>query len=134
MGKAQEVKVEVQINVLHLNSFIEFKIESDSKGEMATGHIRKLGVYSFEFFMGPKTSDNYINNIWFWWDTLDGTAELTVWVNDVKVLETVCSNKGYGEKHPVKVATEVKLFKSTRSPRLIDDPNYPMTNLQIWFD
>ena len=131
---SQDVKIEVEINVKQVNSFIEFKIESDRKGEIATGHLRSVGLRRYAFHMGPQSSYRYKNNIWFWWDTLDGIADLTIWVYNIKVFDATCQSRGHGEKHPEKTSTDLRLIKKTGSPRLINDPNYPTTTLQIWFD
>src|SRR6266496_5277520 len=74
------VVIQVTIIPVKIAGFMEFKCESDQRGEQATGHITSLGAKTFEWELGGKTSATKRNNIWFWWDTLQGVADTTITV------------------------------------------------------
>jgi len=65
--------VVVSITPIELKGFFEFKCESDQKGERATGHITDTGAKTWEWDMGDNKQ-----NIWFWWDTLQGVADVSI--------------------------------------------------------
>jgi hypothetical protein len=96
---AVQLEVTVTVTRLNENGFIEFKAESDQKGEKATGHLGKIGETKvFKWEMG-----NAEQNIWYWWDTLDGEANLKVVVTGapgipVTLFEAHCTHRGKGEQ------------------------------------
>lgn len=105
---AEPVKVTVILDVTAVGSdpgFIEFKIESDSQGEQATGHLEQAGHYEFTWNMG----DSGGNSIWFWWDTLDGGVRIQMWVQDQITLDADCQGDGEGEKNVLVHATQKRI-------------------------
>jgi hypothetical protein len=97
--RALAVVLDVTVSVTRLNSsgFVEFKAESDERGEKATGRLTTLGVTRYRWEMGSANQ-----NIWYWWDTLDGEASLKVVVVGapripVTLFEAPCTHDGKGE-------------------------------------
>jgi hypothetical protein len=96
---AVQLEVTVTVTRLNKNGFAEFKAESDQKGEKATGHLTKAGETEvFKWDMG-----NANQNIWYWWDTLDGEADPKVVVTGapgipVTLFEAHCARTGKGEQ------------------------------------
>jgi hypothetical protein len=76
------------------DSFIEWKVESDQNGEKTTGHLGETNSQTFTWWMGGSDQ-----NIWFWWDTLDGETDATVLVDNTVVFKGHCANSGFGEKN-----------------------------------
>lgn len=111
---ARAVTVEVNITPTKINSFIEFKVESDQLGgEKATGHITRTGARTWKWEVGTSNQ-----NIWFWWDTLDGDAELTISVDGTVVFKGACSHLGKGEVKVKNTSSKPKIYKTDGSPRL----------------
>ena len=90
--------VTVTVTALNPDGFVEFKAESDQRGEKATGHLTAVGQSSHvSWDMGDAQQ-----NIWYWWDTLDGRADLKVVVIGapgvpVTLFEAACAHDGRGE-------------------------------------
>lgn len=111
---AQAVTLEITINPTKINSFIEFKAESDHLGgEKATGHVTQIGAKTWKWDVGPSNQ-----NIWFWWDTLDGDADLTISVDGTVVFQGLCSHIGKGEVKVKNTCSNPKAHKTEGSPRL----------------
>src|SRR4051794_16074638 len=97
-ASAVELTVAVTVTRLNKGGFVEFKAESDQKGEKATGHLTKVGeTKTWNWNMGSAKQ-----NIWYWWDTLDGDADLVVCVTgapgiQVPLFQAPCRHKGKGE-------------------------------------
>ena len=95
---AVELDITVRVTRLNRDGFVEFKAESDDEGEKATGHLTTVGATRhFRWEMG-----NADQNIWYWWDTLDGAADLKVVVIGrpqiaVTLFEAPCAHDGKGE-------------------------------------
>ena len=96
---ARAVVLEVTVSVTRVNhdGFVEFKAESDEKGERATGHLAAGESRRFRWDMGSANQ-----NIWYWWDTLDGAADLKVVVVGaplvpVTLFQARCAHEGKGE-------------------------------------
>ena len=72
----------IDVKSLDPGGFIEFKVESDQVGERKSGRITTVGRYEL-----PGVPENKIElgdsnqNIWFWWDTLQGKVILSIDVN-----------------------------------------------------
>jgi hypothetical protein len=106
-SEAKAVIVQVTITPVKMNGFSEFKCESDQKGEQATGHITAFGAKTYEWDMG-----NQKQNIWFWWDALQGAADITINIyqdgsrdgngrltgHAEMILSGRCSHSGTGEQ------------------------------------
>jgi hypothetical protein len=105
-ANAVQLEVTVTVTNLNKNGFVEFKAESDQEGEKATGHLEKIGETKvFTWNMG-----NAKQNIWYWWDTLDGEADLKVVVTGVPgipvtLFEAHCAHTGKGEQQVGKTLT-----------------------------
>jgi hypothetical protein len=97
-ARAVELEVSVRVTRQNRGGFVELKAESDEKGEKATGHLTDIGVVRrFRWEMGSADQ-----NAWYWWDTLDGAAELKVVVIGdsrvpVTLFEAPCAHAGKGE-------------------------------------
>jgi hypothetical protein len=70
-----QVTVSVTINVIRVDHIVEFKVESDEQGEQATGHLG-VGLHEKTWHVGSAKQ-----NIWFWWDTMNGEADIIIRVN-----------------------------------------------------
>ena len=139
--QAVELQVTVTVTKTNKNGFVEFKAESDQKGEKATGHLKKVGETKvFKWDMGDAKQ-----NIWYWWDTLDGEADLKVVVTGtnhvaVTLFEAHCAHKGKNEQQVGKTLTvDVSdLVPGTNhyrrhpgmSPYLIENKSGPITHIK----
>ena len=108
------VTIETTIKPTKINSFIEFKVESDQLGgEKTTGHLTQRGAKTWKWEVGPSNQ-----NIWFWWETLDGEAELTISVDGTIVFQGLCSHFGKGEVKVRNTCSSPRVYRTEGSPRL----------------
>jgi hypothetical protein len=98
IASAVELKVTVSVTAVNPGGFVEFKAESDQKGERATGHLNSVGdALTICWKMGDAKQ-----NIWFWWDNLNGEADLTIEMTGapgkpVTLFKAHCAHQGNGE-------------------------------------
>lgn len=112
-SQASAVTMEVTIKTTRVADFIEFKAESNQVGERVTQHITGLGTMTYKWDMGNSAQD-----IWYWWDTLHGDAELTVKIDGVTVFSGFCSNDGGREKRVKDTCKKPATYRTTGSPRI----------------
>jgi hypothetical protein len=108
---------------LRVNSIVEFKAESDSQHEMATGHL-VVGDYHETWNMGDTHQ-----SIWFWWDTMNGEAELTLKVNGETLFEGTCAGTHNGEVRVINTCQNPKVYKTIGSPRLSERGKTDITHI-----
>jgi hypothetical protein len=126
---AKAVDVTLVLKNIRPSGFIEWKVESDQVSEQATGHL--AGAYppdkTWTWNMGDSNQ-----NIWFWWDTLDGEVDATVLVDGIVVFDGHCKNTGNGEVR-MDFTSEHPITFKTSGPgpflRLLDPSNKPDTHI-----
>lgn len=96
---------------------MEFKAEDDTNGEKASGHW-EVGPHEMAFAVTGKQ--------WFWFDTLNGSADIEIFAKGTLVFRGSCTHSGNGEQNPRFVCPTISVYKSSGSPRLADDgiPTY----------
>lgn len=105
-ANAVQLQITVKVTKLNDDGFIEFKAESDQKGEKTTRHLDADDLKrnpKKKFIFNWDMGDDADQNIWYWWDTLDGEADLRIIVTGkpgipVTLFEAHCKNDGKGEK------------------------------------
>ena len=110
-----EVVLQVVIHVTKVNDIVEFKAESDTLGhEVATGHLG-VGDYQWTWHMGPPG-----RNIWFWWDTMNGAANITIKVNGEVLFDGSCVGGRNGEVSVISTCSQPDVYRTSGSPRLVE--------------
>ena len=122
----------IDVKSLDPGGFIEFKVESDQVGERKSGRITTVGRYEL-----PGVPENKIElgdsnqNIWFWWDTLQGKVILSIDVNGEFIFIGNCENHSTGVRsvESTVVGTPLKLssknmptFASYHGPYMEERP------------
>jgi hypothetical protein len=133
------IRVEATIHIVYLHKadgphsksvgWYEFKVESDQKGEKATGHVHSIGETVNQTANYGWDMGNSKQNIWFWWDTLIGVADLEVRVNGTVVFRGRCANNGTGEKNVENAAGPgMTSFVAAEQAKGFDLQKYVLTN------
>lgn len=109
-AKAVDLDVIVTVTSVNHGGFVEFKAESDQKGEKATGHIKPGSDGKPVSVTKHWSMGNSKQNTWFWWDTLDSDADLKITMTGdagvaVVLFEGHCAHKGKGEQQVIKTFT-----------------------------
>jgi hypothetical protein len=99
----------ITVHEVYRDGFVEFKCESDDgNGEGATGHLTPDdGQKSLAWDMGSWT-----DNPWFWWDTVNGKADLTIMVNGVCVFDGYCASMGDGECRVISTCGNPRIYRT----------------------
>lgn len=115
-AKAVTLSVTIQGKDLGGKNWAEFKAESDQKnGEVTTGHITTNQEKTCEWDMGGSNQ-----NIWFFLDTLVGSAHITVKVDGVVVFDGDCIHDRTGEVRVKDTCVNPTVYKTDGSPYLVE--------------
>lgn len=115
---SEAVTLHYEITNVKTPNFVEFKAESDQKGEQATGHILNGQTRTGDWDLGQSNQ-----NIWFWFDTLVGKASIKLSIDGTTILDVDCNNGKFGEVRVTNSAYDQRVWKNSGSPRFEDDPN-----------
>ena len=118
--QAQCATLHVEVKNIKNASFVEFKAESNQKGEHATGHLKNNESCTKDWDMGGTNQ-----NIWVWWDTIQGDASLKLSVDGTVIFDSECHGTKKGETRITNSAVQpVRVYQSKGSPRLEDAPGH----------
>jgi hypothetical protein len=123
------------INITALNSypgFIEFKCESDQYDECPSNQLKAIGPHMYTCDLLGNASQH----IWFWMDTFDGGADVTIAVcykgKQTILFDGHCTSTGPKEKRVPDICPSPNIFKTTGSPRLqYDKDNHDIMYI-VW--
>jgi hypothetical protein len=106
--EASTVQVTLILRNIATPRFIEWKVASDQMCTQSSGRIRP----DTEDFQQTWELGTPSQNIWFWWDTLNGEADATVLVNNVVVFEGHCAHAGCGGVQMINTCNYPRVYKT----------------------